>query len=304
MPPHILVVEDDPTTLITLSRLLQHAGYQVSQAATGEMAIDLLECEALAVVVADIVLGTIDGIEVLQAARRQPYPPNVIMLTGYGTLDTAIAAVRASAFDYLLKPASREILLDSVERALKDYHDERHVQEAATVIKEVCDRRHQTRGGPTDDTALSPPFRRDREASPALRVGELVIGATRHQVSFQDRPVQLTPTEYALLRFLAETPAITRPYREIVRHTHRLEVDDAEAQLLVKQHIRNLRRKLDPRYLVNDRGTGYMLVNPNDLPGGTPWIGHRGFPKPLVGHTPPWSAHYCAQSIDTITTTF
>jgi DNA-binding response OmpR family regulator len=254
MTAHVLVVEDDPTSRLTLAQLLERAGYTVLQASTGETAIDMLEQHVFAVVVSDIVLGAIDGIEVLHTARLQPQSPNVILLTGHGTLETAIAAVRSGAHDYMLKPASKDELMRSVARAVQDYRDRHHLREAAAIITGIYQRQQPPEAAPGAEA--------EQRASAVYQVGDLTIGATRHDVTASGEPVQLTPIEYALLRFLAEAPGQTRSYCDIVRRTHRFEAEEAEAQALVRQHIRNLRKKLDGRYLVNDRGSGYKLVDP------------------------------------------
>lgn len=119
MKPHILLVEDDQNTSIALGYWLQQAGYRVTRAPDGETAFDLLENDVYDVVLTDIVLGDIDGIEVLQAARMQDYHPEVLILTGHGTLDTAIAAIRAGAYDYLVKPCDEDELLRQLNGAVQ-----------------------------------------------------------------------------------------------------------------------------------------------------------------------------------------
>jgi DNA-binding response OmpR family regulator len=273
MKAHILIVEDDPAARITFAHLLQHDGYQVTQAPDGEAAIDLLEQGTFEVVVADIIMGTIDGIEVLHTAHLQPYRPNVILITGHGTLETAIAAVRMGAYEYLLKPASRNDLLQSVARAVQDYRDDHEIRQAAALIKQIYERRHSGQKG--GSAAVPHAFSHGAHGAPpaagpgpvpdqVFQIGNLEIGKTRHDVLFRGQPISLTPIEHALLQFLAETPGETRSYQDIVRRTHRFEAEENDAQALVRQHIRNLRKKLDMRYLVNDRGTGYKIVDPGD----------------------------------------
>ncbi len=260
---HILVVEDDEITRITLARLLQYAGYHVTQASDGGQAVDLLDREPFDVVLTDIVMGEIDGIEVLHTARLQPYHPHVILLTGHGTLDTAIAALRSGAYDYLTKPCDDEMLMVIVEGAVQKRLEENNMREAASLIKQFYDQKlggHHNRRDTDAEPVRSEP---DQPGAVVLWVGDLAIGPTRHEVLVAGQPILLTPIEYELLHFLAETPGEVRTYREIIRHTHRFEADDADAQMLVKQHIRNLRKKVPAEYLVNERGVGYKLVDSN-----------------------------------------
>lgn len=248
MPAHILVVEDDDQTRVTLAYQLAYAGYRVTQAADGEAAIALLEAGRFDVVLSDIIMEGQTGLEVLCAARGQAIPPQVILLTGHGTLDTSLAAFRAGAFDYLLKPCEPEDLLACVARAVERHTAEDQLQTITRLL-----------------TGRAPTVRQPTQSDPAkrvLQVGALRVGATRHEVTFAGAAVHLTPIEYALLRFLAEEPGKVRRFREVVLHTHGVTADDMEAQQLLKPHIHNLRRKLSPDYFTSQRGVGYLLAVP------------------------------------------
>lgn len=258
MKAHILLVEDDAKARLALTYRLQYAGYHVTQALNGETAILLLEQDTFDVVLTDIVLGDIDGIEVLHRARIQPYRPAVILLTGHATLDTSLAALRAGAYDYLMKPCTDDALLACVAAAVERSRAEQRLIEAADLIATLY-------GPPEGMTHPRMPVSAETETDPArqqFHIGTLSIGKTRQEVVLNGKPVHVTPTEYALLRCLAETPTQVRSYCDIVRYTHGFEATEADAQQLLKPHIRNLRRKLPPGYLHNDRGTGYRLVDP------------------------------------------
>lgn len=273
MYPHILLVEDDLDTRMALTCRLNLAGYQVTQAADGETALELLEQETFDLVLTDIVMGGIDGIEVLHKARLKPYPPAVVLLTGHGTLDTCIAAVRAGAYDYLMKPCNDEEMMRCIEGAVQRYQSEQkrrvaeyQLLEAAALITTI--QKQPSRHGYNDilvsRTRTEPAPILARVSTQAVQVGALHIGGSRHEVTFCGEPVQLTPIEYTLLRCLAEKPGETRSYCEIVRATHRFEADEMDAQTLVKPHIHNLRKKIEPAYFVNDRGVGYRIVAPDE----------------------------------------
>lgn len=256
MKPHVLLVEDDRMARLTLARRLQHAGYRVTQAPDGETALDLLEHEPFEVVLTDMVLGDVSGIDVLRAAKHRPNNPAVILLTGHGSLDTSLSAFRSGVYDYLLKPCPPDELLACIDRAFQRYTAEQQLREAAMVI-------YGHAGGKPHTSTEPAPTSLPASAARSICVGELAIGNSRREVFFQGHSVPLTPTEYALLRYLAETPGQSRKYSDIVSHTHGgCEMNDTEAQGLVKPHIHNLRKKLSADYLRNDRGTGYMLVDP------------------------------------------
>ncbi len=269
MTTHILLVEDDYNTRIMLAYRLQYAGYHVTQASDGETAIDLLEKETFDIVLTDIILGDIDGIEVLQTARQQDYRPEVILLTGHGSLDTSVAALRSGAFDYLLKPCDAEKLLLSVESAVKRHLSEQRIREAAVTMINALDSQ--------DDQQYASKVLQSYEVTkriPRIRdgdvftIGELLIGHSRHEVFLAGQQVLLTPIEYELLSYLAEHSGNFCCSSEIIRHTHGLETPDSEAQAMLRSHIRNLRKKIPSSYLINDRGVGYKLIDPNETPVG------------------------------------
>jgi DNA-binding response OmpR family regulator len=268
MSIHILLVEDDRNTRRALAYQLQYAGYRVTQAPDGITALDLMEQEVFDVVLTDIVLGDIDGIEVLHTARVQSYHPAVVLLTGHATIETSLAALREGAVDYLMKPCTPDQLLAAMDKAARRHKDERNMRQATALLKEVYDQTDALSSSQTSASQDHDPPQAKQGTRALLYVGALSIGPTRHSVTLSEKAVQLTPIEFELLRFLAEKPGEVRLFRDIVRHTHPLDTDDAEAQMLVKQHIRNLRKKLGGAYLVNQRGIGYKLVDPeiDELP--------------------------------------
>jgi DNA-binding response OmpR family regulator len=249
---------------------LERAGYRITQAPDGETAIELLETDTFDVVLTDIVMGDVDGIEVLYTARIQPYRPEVILLTGHGSLETSLLAFRQGAYDYLLKPFDEDELLDSVVGALQRRESEQQLMQATahlfpSIFRKVPNRGNMPLLPPKVNatglhaTTRTPPM---VPADEPLTIGELMLGSTRHEVTFQGKRVRLTPIEFALLHYLAQHCGEVCPCPELVRYTHGLQTADSDAQALLRPHIYNLRKKLDPAYLVTDRGVGYALINP------------------------------------------
>jgi DNA-binding response OmpR family regulator len=330
MKTPILLVEDDAKLRRTLAAWISHAGYEVAQAPDGESAIRMLMIESFAVVVSDIVMGGIDGLSVLQAAGRLRQPPAVILLTGQGTLETAMAALRAGAFDYLLKPCNGDELLARIAAAAAHVDAERQLRSALELLT------NSTFGAPAPGDVIGGGVARQsgsatlgslasavlREAAPpangrpalpvavtgqggaagtisaalagvtpslampvlappllpslpraavrpvserpdqAILLGDLEVGPSRLQVSFEGRPVALTRIEYALLRYLAERPGQVCRYSELAFASHKLALEDGEARDLLRTHLQNLRAKLCRSYFRIDPGTGCMLAAP------------------------------------------
>ncbi len=115
----ILIVDDEKSIRLSLADELEDEGYSVSTAANGEEAFEILKENAFDLVITDLMMEGIDGIEVLKKAKILDPVISVLILTGYGNLETAIAALRLGADDYLLKPCEINELLLRVKRGLE-----------------------------------------------------------------------------------------------------------------------------------------------------------------------------------------
>lgn len=115
----ILVVDDEPSVLALVSDLCESAGYNVSTAKSGAIAKQTLEKELFDIVITDLNLGDMNGIEIVNYAKEQDQMTQVIIITGYGTLETAIDAIRNNVFDYITKPFNIQVLLKSIQNAIR-----------------------------------------------------------------------------------------------------------------------------------------------------------------------------------------
>lgn len=260
MKTQVLLVEDDVTARLLLADVLKSAGYEVTAASNGETAIQLLGQHLFDIVLADIQMGNVNGVQVLAVARSLDRPPGVILLTGYGSLETSIAALRLGADNYLLKPCEPVELLACIDDAARRRAEHLRQVDAINVIAQGIE---QLRGqGAASDGDEKHGRVATEQPDRYIQVGRLMIDVFRHTIVFDQEVVHITPIEYELLHCLALAQGRVLSCSEIVRWTHKYEVDENEAQGLIKAHIRNLRRKIDPSYLVNVRGMGYRLAVP------------------------------------------
>ncbi len=117
--PKILLVEDESSLRSILSYHLEHAGHEVAEAADGRQALDRIKRGGWDLVVTDIRMPNLDGVTLLKEIRRRDVDLPVILITAHGTIEDAVAAIKAGAFDYITKPVEKEPLLRVVEKALK-----------------------------------------------------------------------------------------------------------------------------------------------------------------------------------------
>jgi len=116
---HILIVDDEAGILSSLEGILQDEGYRVVKADSGERAIDLVRAETPDVVLVDVWMPGIDGIKTLQAVKETSADTEVIVMSGHGNIDTAVAATKLGAFDFIEKPLSMETVLRVVDSAVQ-----------------------------------------------------------------------------------------------------------------------------------------------------------------------------------------
>lgn len=164
----ILIVDDEPSILSVLNTLLKAEGYDVVPESSGDKAKEILASEEFELLLCDIYMKPVGGVEILQFARENRPAMSVIMLTAYGSVETAIKALKLGAFDYVTKPFKVDELLITVQRALEyraaltenadlkamlttQYQLENIVAES-DAMKKVCDM--VRRVAPTDTTIL------------------------------------------------------------------------------------------------------------------------------------------------------
>jgi two-component system response regulator MprA len=256
-PGKILVVDDEPHVRTSLREILEQEGHQVTTAADGSEALAALSKDVFDLILVDLKMEGMDGLEVMTEARRKVPDVVVIMLTAYGTLDSAIGALRQGAHDYLLKPCSVQEIVASVETGLAKRQQALHHREL------VADIEHSVRQLRTPDAPSSV-----HPESPALaryvRTRDLILDRDKQIVVARGQPLSLTPTEFKLLACLMENPNRTLSFRELAHEVFDYDCSDREARRSLKTHLWRLRKKLrsgagDDSCVVNVRGKGYML---------------------------------------------
>ncbi|PYV05031.1 MAG: two-component system response regulator [Acidobacteria bacterium] len=137
--PTVLIVEDEPKMLRLLELNLADEGYTTRSAASAEAALSLLRQESVDLVLTDLRLPGMDGLEFLQAAKRVNAALPVVVMTAYGTVETAVEAMKAGASDYVLKPFS----LEEIKLIIRKELDVHHLREENRSLREALGRRYE-----------------------------------------------------------------------------------------------------------------------------------------------------------------
>lgn len=226
--PLVLVVDDDHKILRLLRIELSAQGFQVLMAENGPDALDVVERQRPDIVLLDVIMPGVDGLEVLRRVRQSSGVP-VILLTAKGTDSDKISGLELGADDYIAKPFNPEELTARVRAVL---------------------RRSQARDVPANT---------DR-----LVCGNIVIDLTRRTVFVSGRPVVLSRTEWQLLQQLCANAGRVMLHEDLLSRTWGPEYRDDVQYLRV--WISRLRQKLEedpsePRYIRTVQGIGYVLDN-------------------------------------------
>lgn len=273
---HILVVDDESAIRYSITKTLQRVGFQVESAASGEEALQMMGQKNYDVVLTDIRMPGISGVDLLSRIKEESPDAIVILLTGYASLDTAVDSLRLGAHDYLIKPSSNQDIRDSVTRGIERSQNlkrrralldaiQNNVSELADVSDPPAPTTTPQHPSHAPQTTTSTPI-----ATPVntMTLGPLTIFPGRYQIAVGEQPIDLTPTEFDLLLYLAVHRGRVVPCHELVREVRGYSIDEPEAREVIRPHISNLRRKLksagqNPNLIVNVRGIGYRLA---DLP--------------------------------------
>jgi two-component system KDP operon response regulator KdpE len=226
-PQRILLAEDEPSLRDFISRNLIARGFQVCCATNGLEALSLWEDQRPHLLILDILMPKLDGLEVCTRVRAHSTVP-ILVLTALDAEWDKVTALNLGADDYLTKPFGVEELLARVRALLR-------------------------RVGWADQFGYNGP----------CQYGDLSIDDTTRVVTVRGNEVRLTPTEYALLGYMASHANKVIPHHTLLKQIWGSEYRDEVEYLRV--FIGRLRRKIEPdpanpRYLLTEPGVGYRFV--------------------------------------------
>ncbi len=218
----ILLIEDSQRLLRSLGQGLKKIGYAVDAAADGEEGFALAETYEYHVIVLDLMLPGLPGLEVLRRLRARGSDAHVLILSARDRVEDRVKGLQLGADDYLVKPFAFE--------------------ELCARIQALVRRRHQAK-------------------NPVMRLGALEIDAARRRVSRDGEALHLTPSEYALLELLAYQRGRVFSKEQLVEHLHRSDSDVSSnvIEVLVSGLRKKIHVHGAPPILRTRRGFGYLV---------------------------------------------
>jgi DNA-binding response OmpR family regulator len=240
MKSNILVVDDEPVARQSMTDILKLEGYNVASAPNGQAAVEYVRTHPVDLMIVDLRMPGMDGLEVVQVVNQVSPETEIVLLTAFGSTETAIQALRLRIHDYLLKPASPAQVIASVKKGI--------ARRSARL---------RLRGGSHD--AL--------DAEEVVSVITLKDGTTvdlsRRQIRFKNKTEHLTPAEGRLLKILMENEGKVFSHRELVLLVQGYDTSQREAPEILRPLVSRLRFKLDQFPALSEsvasvRGTGYV----------------------------------------------
>jgi DNA-binding response OmpR family regulator len=226
----ILIIEDEDGIARVLQLELEHEGYEVGRASDGRTGLEMATEGEWGLVLLDVMLPGLNGIEVLRRLRQNDHAVPVILLTARDTVPDKVSGFEHGANDYVTKPFAMEELLARVRNLLRIFKASR-----------------------------------EGESEDVLRIGDLTIELMTRKVFRKDHAIDLTPREFELLYYLARHKNEEKTRDEILSDVWGYEyIGDTN---VVDVYIRYLRQKMDKGYrhklLHTVRGVGYMMKEPD-----------------------------------------
>ena len=239
MKSNILVVDDEPVARQSLSEILRLEGYAVNSVPNGQAAVEYVRTHPVDLMIVDLRMPGMDGLEVVQVVNQVSPETEVVLLTAFGTTESAIQALRLRVHDYLLKPAPPSQVIASVKKGLARKEARLKALSSSSSADAV-------------ETALE--F--------SLKDGTY-IDLSRRLIQKKNDMVHLTPAEGRLLRVLIENPGRVFTHRELVLLVQGYDTSQREAPEILRPLVSRLRHKLEifpvlSESIMSVRGTGYL----------------------------------------------
>ena len=239
-PARILIVDDEATIRLTLARCCSAPATMSRRRRAAKKRWRCWSGRRFDLLLVDLKMPGMDGMQVVAAARQRQPDLAIIVLTGHGSLDTAIEGLHQGVFDYLLKTTEPAQVIERVKAGLAARAQQQRQQHAAG-----CGR---LGGAGAARRTRRPRLRSSQPVSGErmLTIGALQLDTWRQEATLAGRTLPLTPTEFRVLLCLAEHAGAMLSYTQLVRCAQGYDADELEAGELIKPHIHHLRQKLEP----------------------------------------------------------
>ena len=253
----ILIVDDDNQVWKTWAEALEEQGYDTAYASSMIDAEPLFEKNDFGLALVNMVSnGRVHGIDVVEWIRENNPNMDVIVVATAATLDASIDALRKGAYDYLIKPVNVVEVVSRVDRCMSERQED---AEQLQMIKQIEMMLDQLKN------QLSPEAGGDQDDDQVMETSSIIVDRRKRLVVQEGEPVQLSPTEFDMLDYLATNDDRVVSASELIRAVQGYDMDEMDARPIVRVNIRRLRQKIErdtnnPSHILTVRSRGYRFA--------------------------------------------
>lgn len=252
----ILLIDDEDQIRRIITKALSLVGYEAYSACNGEEALALLTDEPVDLIILDMNMPGLSGVDLMERIHRNWPEIMVIVLTGHASVESAIAAVKITAVDYLLKPVSVHQIINSISTAFQKREADLQLQQLDEMLKTISSTKTVSEVNEDDD-----------DEDTIIQLGEMKLDTIQQRVELLRIPkkgVALTRGETIILKILMSHVEVVISCAELVRYAWGQSMDEFSAQSIIRPYISRLRQKLEknpkkPAYICTVRNRGYMF---------------------------------------------
>jgi DNA-binding response OmpR family regulator len=264
----LLVVDDEAILRVSMAEVLRRKGYQVDEAADGREALTLVQVGVYDLMVLDLVMPDLSGVEVMRLAGRLCPSLSIIVLTAHAAVDSAIAAVRANVADYMLKPCNVEDLAVAISRELQERARRLRRERLLSMVSETVMALNESEALADPAPASPSPSARPVPSHDLICTGPLTLDRQKRLATVDGDPartVELTDGEASILIALMERPNQVFSCGQLASTALGYEgMDKWTVESVVRSSVFRLRRKIEPapdapRLICTVRGRGYYF---------------------------------------------
>jgi DNA-binding response OmpR family regulator len=253
----ILIVDDENTVQKSWTEALEKQGFDIAQASSFDQAQSLFDHSAVGLALVNLKSnGHMRGLDLLEWIKENNPSTDVILVSSYSNLDSSISALRKGAYDYLVKPVNITEVVTRVNRCMTERQES---AERIQVINQIEMMLNQLK------TTLVPESVERSNHEHILETPDIIVDRRKRLVVQNGEPVQLSPTEFDMLDYLATNGDRVVSASELIRAVQGYEMDEMDARPIVRVNVRRLRQKIEtdtanPRHILTVRSRGYRFA--------------------------------------------
>lgn len=253
----VLIVDDENAVLKPWTEALEKQGYDIAQATSIDQAQTLFRQQNIGLAMVNLKPnGHVRGLDLVEWVKENNPSTDVILVSSYSNLDSSISALRHGAYDYLVKPVNITEVITRVNRCMTERQE---AAERLQVINQIEMMLSQLK------TTLVPESVDRSDHDHILETPDIIVDRRKRLVVQNGEPIQLSPTEFDMLDYLATNGDRVVSASELIRAVQGYEMDEMDARPIVRVNVRRLRQKIEedtanPRHILTVRARGYRFA--------------------------------------------